>query len=63
MFLLTHHVLGFEQQAVYVSSQIHATMRAWNLRKPVSKDIEEAFVQGTETELVSNLLSGDVKHL
>ena len=53
MFPLTHQVVNFEQQAAYVSSRTCAAMKAWYSRKPVSKEIEEAFVQGIETELVS----------
>ena len=53
MFPLTHRVVDFEQQAAYVSSRTRAAMKAWYSRKPVTKEIKEAFVQGIETELVS----------
>lgn len=54
VFPLIHQILDFERQAAYVSGRLRAAVKTWYNRKPVSKAVEQAFVEGIETELVSN---------
>jgi len=54
VFPLIHQVLDFKRQVAYVSGRLRAAVKSWYIRKPVSKNIEQAFVVGIETELVSN---------
>jgi hypothetical protein len=54
VFPLIHQVLDFERQAAYVSGRLRAAVKTWYIWKPVSKHIEQAFVDGIEMELVSN---------